>query len=52
MNQQERIYNTMGNAGAAGIAVGIVTALIGLAAGIIMIVTGARLLMRKRDVLI
>ena len=52
MNQQERIYNTMGNAGAAGIAVGIVTAVVGLAAGIVMIISGAHLLIRKRDLMI
>ena len=52
MNPQEKIYRTMSNTGAAGIAVGIVTAVIGLAAGIVMIVTGARLLMRRRDIMI
>ena len=43
----ERIYKTMRNTGAASIAVGIVVASVGLAAGIIAIINGALLLKRK-----
>ena len=50
--KQEAIYKTMGNAGAAGIAVGIVVAVTGIAAGIVMIISGAHLLIRKRDLMI
>ena len=52
MNQQEKIYITMRNAGRAGVAVGIVTVVTGLVTGILMIVYGAKLLFRKRDVII
>ena len=50
--KQEAIYKTMSYSGAAGIAVGIVTAVVGLAAGIVMIISGAHLLIRKRDLMI
>ena len=52
MSQQEKIYNTMKNAGRAGVAAGIVTIIAGLATGVVMIVYGAKLLFRKRDVII
>lgn len=52
MNQQEKIYITMRNAGRAGIAVGIVSIIVGLVTGILAIVYGAKLLFRKRDVII
>ena len=45
----EKIYKTMRNTGAASIAVGIIVASVGLAAGIIAIVNGALLLKRKSD---
>lgn len=48
----EKIYKTMGGAGACAIAVGIVTLVVGIAAGILMIVSGSRLLKRKSDILI
>ena len=46
----ERIYKTMRNTGAASIAVGIVVASVGLAAGIIAIINGALLLKRKSEI--
>ena len=46
----EKIYKTMRNAGAASVAVGIVVAVTGLAAGIIAIVSGAVLLKRKSEI--
>ena len=46
----ERIYKTMRNTGAASIAVGIVVASVGLAAGIIAIINGALLLQRKSEI--
>ena len=48
----EKIYKTMSRTGACSVAVGIVTLVIGAAAGILMIVSGARLLKRKGDILI
>ena len=46
----EKVYNTMRNAGAASIAVGIVITAIGVAAGIITIINGAMLLKRKSEI--
>lgn len=46
----ERVYKTMGHAGAGCIAVGIVMAVAGLTAGIISIVNGALLLKRKSEI--
>ena len=44
----EKAYKAMGLAGAAGIAVGIVVTVIGIAAGVISIISGARLLKEKK----
>ena len=46
----EKAYKAMG-AGAAGIAVGIVVTVIGIAAGVISIISGARLLKEKKGIL-
>ena len=43
----EKIYKTMRNTGAASIAVGVIVASVGLAAGIIAIVNGALLLKKN-----
>lgn len=48
----EKIYKTMSRTGACSVAVGVVILVIGAAAGILMIVSGARLLKRKGDILI
>ena len=47
----EKIYKTM-STGACSIAVGIITLVTGVAAGVLMIVSGSRLLKRKSDILI
>ena len=47
----EKIYKTMSRTGACSIAVGIITLVTGVAAGVLMIVSG-RLLKRKSDILI
>lgn len=44
----EKAYKTMSSAGAASIAAGIVMAVVGIAAGVIAIVCGARLLKDKK----
>lgn len=44
----EKAYKAMNFAGVSGIAVGIVVAIVGVAAGVITIVGGARLLKEKR----
>ena len=48
----EKIYKTMSRTGACSIAVGIVTLVTGITAGVLMIVSGSRLLKRKSDILI
>lgn len=45
----EKAYKAMGLAGAAGIAVGIVVTVVGIAAGVISIISGARLLKEKKE---
>ena len=47
----EKAYKAMGLAGAEGIAVGIVVTVIGIAAGVISIISGARLLKEKKGIL-
>ena len=47
----EKIYKTMSRTGACSIAVGIITLVTGVAAGVLMIVSGSRLLKRKSDIL-
>ena len=48
----EKIYKTISRTGACSVAVGIVTLVTGVATGILMIISGARLLKRKSDILI
>lgn len=52
MNEKERLYKTMAGVGAANLAVGIIVTVVGIAAGVLAIVNGARLLKRKNSVLI
>lgn len=48
----EKIYKTVSRTGACSIAVGIVTLVTGVTAGVLMIISGSRLLKRKSDILI
>ncbi len=48
----EKLYKTLGLTGAASIAVGIVIIVIGVAAGILSIVTGAKLINSKKGMII
>lgn len=50
-SMNEKAYKAMGLAGAAGIAVGIVVTVVGIAAGVISIISGARLLKEKKGIL-
>ncbi len=45
----EQAYKTMSRIGAGSIAVGIVVAVVGVAAGVVTIVSGAKLLKRKNE---
>ena len=48
MNQQEKLYRTMSRSGGIGIAAGSAVILIGIASGVLMIVSGAKLLLSRR----
>ncbi|MBP3899919.1 MAG: hypothetical protein J6D53_00445 [Blautia sp.] len=48
----EKHYNTIGVTGAGSLVIGILMTVFGIAAGVIMIVNGGRLLHIKKDVLI
>lgn len=48
---EEKIYKTMGRSGAWNIAVGVVLIVIGLAAGVISIVNGAKLIRDKSRIM-
>ena len=52
MTQEEKIYKTMGHAGITSIVVGIIIMVTGIVSGILMLVGGARLLLRKGDIII
>lgn len=45
----ERAFKTMKTAGAANIAIGIVVIVVGVTAGILAIISGAKLLQNKKD---
>ncbi len=46
----EKLYKTMGNIGASNIALGIVVAVTGITAGILTIISGARLLSSRKHI--
>lgn len=48
----EKIYKTIARTGACNLAVGIITLVTGIAAGVLLIVGGARLLKRRSEILI
>ena len=48
----EKIYKTMSTSGACNLAGGIVVLVTGAAAGILMIISGAKLIKRKADILL
>ena len=48
---EEKIYKTMGSTGAANLAVGICIIVGAVAAGILLIVNGARLLTQKGEII-
>lgn len=47
----EKIYKTMGGSGALNIVLGIVVLAVGAASGVLLIVSGAKLLSRKSRIL-
>lgn len=52
MNEQEKVYKTIGRAGMSSIIIGIVVVVTGVTAGVLTIINGARLLKRKGRVMI
>jgi len=44
----EKAFKTMGNAGAANLAIGITLIVLGVASGVILIISGAKLFRAKR----
>lgn len=48
----EKIYKTITSAGASSLVVGIVTIVTGMAAGVLMIINGARLLKKRNEILL
>lgn len=44
----EKAFKTMGNAGAANLAIGIILIVVGIASGVVLIISGARLFKEKR----
>lgn len=51
MNENEKIYRTLSTTGAGDIVIGVLVIVVGLAAGIIAIVNGARLLASRKRVI-
>lgn len=52
MNEQEKVYKTIGRAGMSSIILGIVVLVTGIAAGVLTIIHGARVLKRTSSVMI
>lgn len=48
----EKVYKTMGSAGATNLSVGIVVLVCGIVSGILLIVQGGKLLKKRKHVLI
>ena len=51
LQMEEKIYNTMKRSGGMNITLGILMIVFGLTAGVLLIVTGGRLLVKKADIL-
>lgn len=47
----ERIYKAITNNGVASLVLGIITLCVGVAAGTILIITGAKVLKKKKDII-
>ncbi len=52
MKHSEKLYNTISFSGVIGIVAGSIAIVTGIATGVIMIVSGAKLLFARREVLI
>ncbi|MDO4345437.1 MAG: hypothetical protein Q4C50_11620 [Eubacteriales bacterium] len=52
MNENEKIYRTMSVTGAGDIVIGVIVMIVGIAAGVLAIVNGARLLVSRKNVML
>lgn len=52
MNEKERVYRTMSITGAGNIAAGIVVVTLGVTVGVLSIISGAKLLKTRKNILI
>lgn len=50
MNERERLYRTMSRTGGIGIAAGTIVIATGITAGVLMVVSGAKLLLARRNI--
>lgn len=48
---EEKVYKTMGRTGAWNIAIGVVLIIVGLAAGVLSIINGAKLIKNKSGII-
>jgi hypothetical protein len=48
----EKIYKVMGGAGALNIAFGVISIVVGLATGVLLIISGGKLLSGRRNIII
>lgn len=51
MGMEEKTYKTMGGSGALNITIGVVTLVVGVAAGVLLIISGAKLLAGRNKIL-
>ena len=51
MDMEQKVYKTMRGAGAANITIGVLTLVFGVVSGILMIITGAKLIAGKSRIL-
>lgn len=49
---QEKVYKSMGFAGVVGIVTGIIILCVGIAAGVLMVISGGKLLSDRSDMMI
>ncbi len=49
---EERVYKTLGGSGAVNIAFGIISIIVGVATGVLLIITGAKLLAARKNIII
>lgn len=50
-NMEEKTYKTMGGSGALNITIGVITLVVGVAAGVLLIISGAKLLAGRNKIL-